>query len=247
MDLRFIYRGFKARYRDQRLEIKNLLKNLKQDSIAIDVGSNKGSYLWSLSKEVPLGRVIAFEPQPILAKYLVNACIKTNLKNVLVENYGVSSKSGVFSLAIPGKNLTSPGASFEKAVFERENCKFIKIKTITLDNYFKSEKKHIGALKIDVEGHEMSVLIGAKKIINLHKPIILCESEQRHLTKGKVKDVLNFIEALGYDGYLIAKDSLIPVKDFLPDIHQKQVGERYWDNPDYFNNFIFKPKVLSND
>ena len=85
MKWRFIYRGLKARYRDQRLELRALTQTLRSTDIAIDVGANKGSYLWSLSKAVPRGRVVAFEPQPLLADYLRQACQRAGLTNVQVE------------------------------------------------------------------------------------------------------------------------------------------------------------------
>ena len=70
MKWRFIYRGLRARFRDQNLEITALINHLKEDDVAIDVGANKGSYLWALSKAVPRGKVIAFEPQQKLCDYL---------------------------------------------------------------------------------------------------------------------------------------------------------------------------------
>jgi hypothetical protein len=42
---------------------------------------------------------------------------------------------------------------------------------------------------------------------------------------------------------LIARKNLLPISEFDPVIHQRQVGERYWDQPDYFNNFVFFPNL----
>ena len=140
MKWRFIYRGLKARYRDQKQEICALIKNLKSDAIAVDVGANKGSYLWSLSRSVPNGQVYAFEPQPLLADYLKSACGAAGLGNVTIVQKGVSNREGILSLAIPGGKDTSPGASFEDAVKKRESCKFIDVATITLDEFFQQKK-----------------------------------------------------------------------------------------------------------
>ena len=241
MKWRFIYRGLKARYRDQRTELRSLVESLSPDETVIDVGANKGSYFWALSRAVPKGRVVAFEPQPVLVEYLREACSLAGLSNVTIVSGGVSNAAGTLKLAIPGTGESSPGASFEAAVSSREDCRFIEVPVVTLDDFFKDEGARIGALKVDVEGHELAVLKGASNIIKQHRPTIVCECEQRHLTEGRVEDVINFIESMGYTGYLVTKGGVIPASEFDPLLHQSQAGDRFWDAHDYLNNFIFKP------
>ena len=241
MKWRFIYRGLKALYRDQRTELRSLVEALSPDQTVIDVGANKGSYLWALSRAVPRGRVVAFEPQPILVKYLRDACSLAGLNNVTVVSGGVSSAAGTLKLAIPGTGESSPGASFEEVVSSREDCRFIEVPVVTLDDYFKDENTKIGALKVDVEGHELAVLKGASHLIKKHRPTIVCECEQRHMSEGRVQDVIDFIESMHYTGYLVTRNGVVPASKFNPLLHQRQAGERFWDAHDYFNNFIFKP------
>ena len=241
MKWRFIYRGLKSRYRDERTELDALIESLSPEQVAVDVGANKGGYLWSLSRAVSNGRVVAFEPQPVLAQYLREACLAAGLSNVTIEEMGCSIKSDFMKLAIPGNGEHSPGASFEIAVSRREDCRFIEVPVVTLDDYFSNEKARIGALKIDVEGHELAVLQGASELIKKHRPTIVCECEQRHMSKGCIQDVIDFIQSLNYTCFLVTRRRCIPASEFDPKKHQKQVGERYWDAKDYFNNFVFKP------
>lgn len=241
MKWRFLYRGFKARYLNQRLEVGTLVAALRADAVAVDVGANKGSYLWALSRAVPRGRVVAFEPQPALAEYLTRACQVSGLRNVTIVPSGVSKQTGTLRLAIPGAGDSSPGASFESVVAQRETCRFVDVPVCTLDTYFQSEKARIGALKIDVEGHELSVLQGATELLKAHRPVIVCECEQRHLTTGTVADVIQYVEAQNYQGYFVKNAHLHPVREFSPAQHQKQLGARFWDALDYCNNFIFQP------
>jgi FkbM family methyltransferase len=242
MKWRFIYRGLKARYRDQRLEISTLIKHLEPEDTAIDIGANKGSYLWALSKAVSKGKVLAFEPQSKLSDYLKAACTLAGLHNVEVHALGVSDTASIKTLAIPGGQETSPGASFELAVKNREICKTEEVKTITLDEFFANEKTHIGAIKIDVEGHEIAALSGAKKIIAKHQPIIVCESEQRHMTGQTVNDLFQLMKTMGYFGTFAYRGQILSTEDFVPSVHQSEVGERFWDSVDYCNNFIFQFK-----
>lgn len=236
--IEFLYRGFKAQYRDQRAEIKSLVSGLAQDDIAVDVGANKGAYLRALSRAVPRGRVVAFEPQPALANYLRQICKEVGFDNVLVECAGVSSKAGETTLYIPGGGETSPGASLEAAIEARQACRHIQVPVLTLDDYFSSQSRHIGALKIDVEGHESAVLEGATRLIRQHAPTIVVECENRHLSSGTVYDVIEFLRSLDYDGCFVQRHALMPLSEFKLEVHQRTAGERYWDAPDYCNNFV---------
>lgn len=241
MEWHFIYRGLKARYRDQRAELKALLAALDPADVVVDIGAHKGSYLWSLSRAVPQGRAVAFEPQPQLADYLLRACRAAGLNNVVVEAAGVSDRSGVLKLAIPGEGAHSPGASFEAAVREREACRIIEVPTASLDEYFSDEASKIGAIKIDVEGHELRVLHGAAGVIDAHRPTILCECEERHAGEDHVAAVVDFMAGRNYRGFFVERSKLRPVAEFDLRIHQKQEGDRFWDAPGYCNNFLFKP------
>jgi FkbM family methyltransferase len=241
--LRFIHRGLKTRYIDHYAELSALLAALSPRDVVVDVGAHKGSYLWSLSRAVPKGRAIAFEPQPYLASYLLRACRAARLDNVVIEAVGVSAQSGKANLSIPGAGRYLQGASLEPILLDEQTSHVIEVPTVSLDDYFSAEKSNIGAIKIDVEGHEMQVLKGAERLITIHRPTILCESEDRHRGVGSVAELLDFMAAQDYNGFFFQKSKLHPITEFNPRIHQKQVGNRYWDAPDYRNNFIFRSHV----
>lgn len=243
MKLKYLWRALKARFRDQKCEINALVCALKPDDIAIDVGCNKGSYLYWLSRAVPNGTVYAFEPQPILSDYLNRVCDSINMRNVSIESSGVSNERGKLTLYIPG-NSDSPAASFEQIVTKTEKCRAVDVPVVTLDEYFEKIYGSIGAIKIDVEGHEFAVLKGAKGILAKYKPVVVLECEARHLTNTTVQDIIRYVEGFGYDGLFVKRGNLHPVSEFTPDIHQRKVGERYWDSKDYCNNFVFLPRLM---
>jgi FkbM family methyltransferase len=245
MQLRFLWRGFKTWLYEHRCEISALRSALAPDEIAIDVGSHKGSFLWGLSRAVPRGKVVAFEPQPSLAEYLRTACDRWRLRNVVVENAGVSEFSGRLTLAIPGTAGISHGASFEPVIRETKKCQTIEVPTYSLDDYFAHETRRIGAIKIDVEGHELSVLRGAARLIERHGPLIVCECESRNMTSGDVSTTLQWFADHDYAGHFVHRQRLLPLGQFDPDVHQRREGKRYWDHPDYCNNFVLRPVTRS--
>lgn len=240
MRLKFLWRAIKGRFRDQKCEVRALLSALAPTDVAVDVGCNKGSYLYWLSRAVPRGRVIAFEPQPLLAAYLKQICTVIGLGNVRIEASGVSDKPGQLTLYIPGES-DSPAASFEQVIARTEQCRAVDVPVVTLDEYFEGLVGRIGAVKIDVEGHELAVLRGAAGVLSQHHPVVVLECEARHLTNATVLDVVHYVESLGYQGSFIRRGTLHPVSEFAPEVHQKNEGERYWDSKDYCNNFVFFP------
>jgi FkbM family methyltransferase len=241
MRLRFLYRNLKARFRDQRQEIRAILQAAAPGDTVVDVGANKGSYLWWMSRAVRHGRVVAFEPQARLADYLRTVVRACRLHNVTVEDKAVSDRSGRMVLHVPGES-DSPGASLEQRVAQREPCRPVEVELVTLDEYFAGARSgRIAALKVDVEGHEFAVFRGAQRTIAEHRPLLVFESENRHLSEGTVADVLHYVTGLGYTGSVVCRNTLLPLAEFDPADHQRQEDGRFWDRRDYCNNFILWP------
>ena len=113
-----------------------------------------------------------------------------NNKNIKIENVAVSSESGETDLRIPIRDITASFDNEEKYKLgtatihetnnlENEKFETIKaIKKISLDEY--NFEHEIGFLKIDVEGHELDILNGARKFIAQNMPTMLIEIEERH-------------------------------------------------------------------
>lgn len=240
MHFRFLYRGLKTCLYEHRCEMLALQSALAPDEIAVDVGAHKGSFAWGLSRAVPRGKVVAFEPQPALAEYVRSACSRWGLQNVVVEHSGVSEFSGRLTLAIPGTGI-SHGASFEPVIRETKKCQTIEVPTYSLDDYFANETRRIGAIKIDVEGHELSVLRGATRLIQEHAPLIVCECESRNMTAGDVATTIQWFAEHDYEGHFVQRQGLVPIAEFDPGVHQRREGKRFWDRPDYCNNFVLRP------
>ncbi|MEE8528001.1 MAG: FkbM family methyltransferase [Gammaproteobacteria bacterium] len=238
MPSRFIWRALKTRYRDQRAELAAIKESIRPDSIAIDVGANKGSYLYWMARWTPAGRTVAFEPQEELARYLEAVAAKLHLNNVVVEDKGVSDQAGQLTFHIPDGSVM-PGASFSQAVADREECAHTTKEVVTLDDYFPPDAS-ISVMKVDVEGFELHVFRGASRILEKSAPLLVFECEGRHLEQGTVADVLRYLNERGYDGHFVRRNCLVPACDFDPAIHQKEVGEKFYADKDYCNNFVFR-------
>lgn len=240
MRARFLYRAYKARFRDQSAEIAAMRALVRPGETVADIGANKGAYLYWLRHAVgATGKVFTFEPQPKLANYLRTACTKLSWANVQVNEVALSDTTGTAKLHVPGDG-ESPEASLENSI-ENVSGHTYECQIDTLDNQLKAAGR-VSFLKIDVEGHELTMFRGARNILTQHAPALLFECEARHLRHHTMQDVFNFLSGLGYTGEFFSTTGLRPLSEFDPKQHQKQDGPRFWDQPGYCNNFLFQKK-----
>jgi len=242
MKARFLCRALKARYRNEKAEIRVALSTLKQGDIAVDVGANKGAYLYWLRKAVGLeGTVFAYEPQHRLAEYLKRVCVALCWDNVDVRECALSASTGTATLTVPGSG-DSPGATLESRKFEPGSAQSYSCAIDTLDQQLQGTAR-LNFLKVDVEGHELQVFRGGVRTLSRHRPVILFECERRHLKDHSMEDVFRFLQNLGYEGSFFCRGKIRPLDEFAPEEHQRSNSERFWDAPDYCNNFLFRHRT----
>lgn len=236
MQARFLWRALKARWRDQRAELSIIRDHVKPGDTVCDVGAHKGSYTYWLSRWVgDSGRVLAFEPQPSLAANLREVAPS---HNVVIEQKALWSATGALDLFVPKPN--SPGASLVTTVDAAGGMR-LRVPVVALDDYLPREKR-VSLMKVDAEGAELAIFRGARRILGESRPLLVFECENRHLPHGSVEDVFSFLAEAGYDGYFFASDGVQPLSAFNAATHQKQAGPRFWDQMDYCNNFLFRPR-----
>lgn len=200
---------------------KNFIKLIKEDiSFALDIGANVGNYTKLLLSETSCV-VNSFEPLPEAFKELEN--IKFEYPNRLyVHNFAVGNENTTQNLYFG--DIKSEKASLmpnlEKLSFVKDgNNKNINVKVKKLDdceNLFKDNR--IDFIKIDTEGYEYEVLLGAKNILMKHKPkFIQMEFNWHQLLKNQtlynLSKFMNFSEVfriLPYGKKLIQIDPSRP-------------------------------------
>lgn len=209
-----------------------------------DVGANKGEY----TKEMSLysKNVYAFEPIPKL--YFALSRKRFLKKNVYLYQTALSDTEQIKDLHIPifksrfHKNYSLDAMAsidshdFNSKMYVGENV--IQVETRTLDSF----QFDISFMKIDVEGHELSVLRGAEKTIERCKPHLLLEIEDRY--GNDINKVSECLENKGYKGFFIYNNELKQLCDFDVDLMQrlplKKINHRPSSSIDgYVNNFMF--------
>jgi FkbM family methyltransferase len=149
--------------------LKYAWNNLQKHPFVIfDVGANRGQYLKMAFRELRLNReyrIYCFEPQKDAFQSLLK--VAGNNPRVIPENIGMSSQEETVTMYKDSPE--SEFGSLYKSDYRQYNVSLNipeEVKVSTIDAYCSShEIKEIDFLKIDVEGHEIEVLRGAKNLI----------------------------------------------------------------------------------
>jgi len=148
--------------------VLNYIKNKSKNSpvVIFDVGANQGEYS-SFVLDVFKGEklnLFSFEPSPTAFKLLKKS--NGNKSNSVNIGFSDKKKKSILFSWLKGSTLSSIYKRNLKEYDINMNLKEI-IHLDTIDNFcYRNKIKKIDFLKIDVEGHELNVLKGAKKMIN---------------------------------------------------------------------------------
>ena len=211
-------------------EMRFLGSLVHDDDLVIDVGGNRGIYAYQLWR---LGaRVEVFEPNPMCCRVL--RAWAAGKPTVNVHSVALSSGPGSANLHIPidGAGIEhDASASIENTGFNRARNELVQLQTLDSCRF-----AEVSLIKIDVEGHEYSVIEGAAATITSSRPALLIEIEQRHIGRP-IDEVFEEIMAFGYQGYFMASNRLQALANFDVTRHQSMTQFRT-EGGEYFNNFL---------
>ncbi len=205
----------------------NILKKINP-KVCVDVGANIGEYTKALLTHTN-ALVIAFEPLDKPFENLINLKAEFTERLVL-EKKGVGAINE--TLDIYFNDEATAHASFSKEVQSvpyLNNKLSKKIQVVSLDSYFSDNLDYIvDFIKIDTEGFEYEVLLGAKYLIETHKPkAIQIEFNWHQLFRGQT--LLSFSEMIvGYTPF-----------QMLPKDLKKRDPKDPYSNIYQFANFVF--------
>ena len=200
-------------------------KVILNDPIIFDVGSHKGK-LSKLMQDIYENAIIyCFEPNKSM-----NDALKKIGNNIKVYNYALGEKKEEKQILINKIDLTNTLSTIN------ENSLYLKIKNfilakskkdsvyetiqvISLENFCVEKKiKYIDFLKLDVEGYEYNVLLGAKNIIKNVKFIML-EVQKNNMYNGySKKDIEVFLKD---NNFILIKTFKFPFMFFEDRIYKR--------------------------
>lgn len=207
---------------------------LTEEMLFVDVGANQGELTCFAAKRCK--KVVAFEPiDEFFSKCVCNVSLN-GFKNVKLINSGVGEKKGMLPIytqeSVFYDGTTHAGLATLHSFGERRTL-LKEVDIVTLDEEFADQK--VSVIKIDVEGHELSVLKGAVKIIKRDRPFLLVELATDTLRAAGTSPA-EFFDCVISMGYSAGK--------VMYDGSTRRIGKQ--DLTD-FQNVLFTPVALSND
>jgi len=166
----------------------------------IDVGANFGMHsLYAAKRVAPSGVVYAFEPLPTNLSLLRHHVSLNDLKgNVEVIASAVSDSPEaelVFYSGLDEADLTATLAP------HAQGCNQQRVPNTRLDDFALRLKKPVRLVKIDVEGAEVAVLKGARKLLLKDRPLLIIEVHAYAFGdfKTSLAEYREVLDSLGYD------------------------------------------------
>ncbi len=148
-----------------------------------DLGSNCGVSVYVFSRAVgPTGRVVAFEPDPLNREMLTRNVKELALANVDVRDVAIAGRSGRLRFNSEG----SLGAALSHVVSRAGLVETIDVTAVTLPGACEAAGRIPDFIKMDVEGAEEEVLVGARDWLLAHRPRWVIDTH--HRIGGKFTD-----------------------------------------------------------
>jgi len=187
-------------YSDKDVTWKNLFRILKPDFHIIDAGANIGYLSLQFARRCDKGFVYCFEPETENFHCLSeNVRLNGLEKQMKLFKYALGEKPGMATLYKPYRN--NPGANRILDRAPEMEAPAEKVEIVPLDTlHDQGVFKKVEVMKIDVEGFELFVLKGARKLIDRWRPILFVELAEVNLNQQNqtAASLINFIQDLGY-------------------------------------------------
>ena len=184
------------------------LKLLRKGDVVLDVGGNIGDYCSTFASIVgSKGHVHTFEPVPTTYQKLKSNLELQNLKNTSVIPKAVSNLSGKVEIHMPGDDHARPAIHMkERESWDQElTVQTFLCDAITLDEYVNVKQLDtVNFVKIDVEGAEHLVLLGARGLLTSKSPILFFEMWESYMRDfgSTVNDYCHLLRQAGYDQFI---------------------------------------------
>jgi FkbM family methyltransferase len=205
--------GYESRHRD------TILSFIPKRETFIDVGANIG--VWSIAMIPHFKKIISFEPSP-----LNRMCLEANTQGRTdIRPFAVGNKNGKVNFKDSKKNCGDSQITLE------ETKGSYSVDIVRLDD---QQIDNCSLIKIDVQGFEFPVILGAEKIIKKCQPWIIFEINE------DVDEICKFLEFQNYEMIMHKSKRVMiwaPTSGPMCPSNKEAFGRRYGIGP-YKDRFL---------
>ena len=170
--------------------------------VLYDVGANIGLYSLVFA-ETRARHVHSFEPGVTALSFLRKNIARAKLRNVVIHPIALTDRSGTCRFVLDAMTTATSHVAGEWEAGVDVPC-------ADLDTYVRDQKLPVPDLvKIDVEGHDMAVLRGMRRVLSDNRPMIWLEGGSRD-EQGRSESIA-YLNALGYTAWNLEQTREIQV------------------------------------
>ena len=199
------------------------------DPVIIDGGAHRGASVEAFTSHVPQAKFHCFEPDPSLAKELVETFSGKPNVRVVMAALGESKGKATFNInaSRPTSSLLPPGDALESDL--QSLCKLVEqveVDILMIDDYCQEQGlERVDIIKLDLQGYDYKALLGAQTALRGAR-VVLVEVLFVEIYKGcnLFPDVLRLLVDSGYTLYTLCG------------LHYGKQDELLWADAIFVNN-----------
>lgn len=167
--------------------------------VFLDVGANIGYHSLFVAASCPQATCIGYEPHPQLAEQFLCNVKLNDLSNIKLHQAAVGNMTGTIPFNLYTEQGLNHGlSSILYYDYMDTNYEQVSVPIISLDQSLESHLiSDVKVIKIDTQGYEYEVILGAQQIIQKAQPII-CFEYHNHPAHS-LQDILELLP--GYQLY----------------------------------------------
>jgi len=149
-----------------------------ESRFVLDIGAYSGFYSMIAASCPNVAKCYAFEPLPEVRVNLErNVGLNRMVDRIEVLPFAVCDQSGEADFFVPTtKTGLVESSSSLNARFHHQHLCAIKVPLVTIDEFIGQKGCHpVDLIKIDVESQEHRVLLGARRLLRVDRPVIFLE------------------------------------------------------------------------
>jgi len=187
----------------EKKELEALVQIIPKKGNFLDIGANIGWHSLIIANFFKNLKVHSFEPIKKTYNFLLKNIKSNFLKNIKAYNFGFynENKEILFFTYPEGS-----GNSSIRNLSNKRNIELQKAQVKILDDFVNDREVRVDFIKCDVEGAELFVFLGAKKILSKNKPIVFCEMLRKWTKKFKYhpNQIIFLFKEFGYKCFYIS-------------------------------------------
>jgi len=199
----------------------------------VDVGSNIGYYVLVEARLIgPRGTVIAIEPVKENVRQLLLNIQANRYSNVLIHELAISNRSGTAEIHVSQKSNWHSLGPVPWPTTKR------RVPVSTLDDVLaRYSLRCVDLVRMDLEGHEVTVMQGMHWTLSRYSPRLLVELHPHVIGAQPITEYLHTLQSLGYEvEWLFEQERDVPmrwrfVKVEKPAINELVNDPRICENP----------------